>query len=112
IPGTSEHTNEEKQYVQKIRDVTAQRVERFSSVFAALSVSFIQSTEGKKEQNEQIETDYFLSKVTEKSCQQCFMKERCWQKNFNEIYEIIDELKEGRIVNEELDATIKQQFEK
>lgn len=111
IPGTSEHTNEEKQYVQKIRDVTAQRVERFSSVFAALSESFIQSTEGKKEQNEQIETDYFLSKVTEKSCQQCFMKERCWQKNFNETYELMDELKEGLLVNEELDATITHRFE-
>lgn len=111
IPGTSEYTNEEKQYVQKIRDVTAQRVERFSSVFAALSESFIQSTEVKKEQNEQIETDYFLSKVTEKSCQQCFMKERCWQKNFNKTYDLMDELKEALLVNEQLETTVTHRFE-
>src|SRR5699024_6302075 len=39
IPGTTEYTYEERKYLQKMRDVTAQRVERYSSVFEALSKS-------------------------------------------------------------------------
>src|SRR5699024_6992534 len=63
IPGTNEYSFEERKYLQKIRDVTAQRVEQFSSVFAALSESFIQSTDKTDDKNHQHETDYFLSKV-------------------------------------------------
>src|SRR5690625_5189870 len=43
IPGTEEHTQEQEQYLQKIRDVTAKRVEQFSDVFEALSESFTSS---------------------------------------------------------------------
>ena len=37
VPGTSENMLEQQQYVRKIRDVTANRVEQFSNVFQALS---------------------------------------------------------------------------
>lgn len=40
IPGTTEHAQEQQQYARKIRDVTAQKVDQFSSVFHALSESF------------------------------------------------------------------------
>src|SRR5699024_12779209 len=40
------------------------------------------------------ETDYFLSKVTESTCQRCFMKERCWQKEFDTTYSLMESLKE------------------
>src|SRR5699024_8556719 len=45
IPGTEEHTNEQEQYLQKVRNVTAKRVEQFSDVFEALSKSFTASEE-------------------------------------------------------------------
>src|SRR5699024_11685563 len=43
----------------------------------------------------QKETDYFLSEVTEKTCQKCFMKERCWQKEFDHTYSMMEKLKDN-----------------
>lgn len=96
IPGTEEHTHEQEQYLQKIRDVTAKRVEQFSDVFEALSESFTSSESftGAGEQRQK-ETDYFLSEVTEKTCQKCFMKERCWQKEFDNTYSMMEKLKDN-----------------
>src|SRR5690625_2278646 len=96
IPGTEEHTHEQEQYLQKIRDVTAKRVEQFSDVFEALSESFTSSeTYTESDDQRQRETDYFLSEVTEKTCQKCFMKERCWQKEFDTTYSMMEELKDN-----------------
>ncbi|HLO10642.1 MAG TPA: stage II sporulation protein E [Pseudoneobacillus sp.] len=92
IPGTSEHTAEQQQYMRKMRDVTAQRVEKFSTVFEALSNSF-SNIDGKVEDiDSERELDYFLSNVTEKTCQTCFKKEQCWSKNFNTTYEQMKEI--------------------
>src|SRR5690625_2476494 len=95
IPGTEEYTKEQEQYLQKVRNVTAQRVEQFSDVFEALSKSFITSDVLPSEKaNAERETDYFLSQITEKTCQTCFMKERCWQQQFDKTYSIMGTLKE------------------
>ncbi|MBA2876718.1 stage II sporulation protein E [Thermaerobacillus caldiproteolyticus] len=85
IPGTVEYANEQQQYVRKIRDVTAQRVAQFSHVFQALANSF--STYGfSSEEYDEKEIDYFLSGVTEKTCQTCFKKEQCWSYHFDTTY--------------------------
>jgi stage II sporulation protein E len=92
IPGTSEHTAEQQQYMRKMRDVTAQRVAKFSGVFQALSNSF-SNIEGKTDElDSERELDYFLSNVTEKTCQTCFKKEQCWSKNFNTTYDTMKEI--------------------
>jgi stage II sporulation protein E len=92
IPGTTEHTAEQQQYMRKMRDVTAQRVAKFSTVFEALSNSF-SNIEGKVEDlDSERELDYFLSNVTEKTCQTCFKKEHCWTKNFNTTYDQMKEI--------------------
>jgi len=101
IPGTEEYTKEQEKYLQKVRDVTAKRVEQFSDVFEALSKSFV-TTDGMSQEKAETnkETDYFLSQVTERTCQTCFMKERCWQKEFDKTYSLMEMLKheitEGR----------------
>ncbi|MBD8071004.1 stage II sporulation protein E [Bacillus sp. PS06] len=87
IPGTAEYSAEQQQYLRKIRDVTANRVEQFSSVFQALSNSFSQFGTPPQTEDEDREIDYFLSNVTEKTCQTCFKKEVCWAKNFNTTYD-------------------------
>lgn len=103
IPGTSEYTAEQQQYIRKMRDVTVQRVEQFSSVFQALSNSFSSYNEKKEWADEAEELDYFLSNVTEKTCQTCFKKEHCWSRNFNTTYDYMKEImtemdqKEGQI---------------
>jgi stage II sporulation protein E len=92
IPGTPEYSAEQQQYMRKMRDVTAQRVVQFSNVFEALSKSF--ST--LQVQDDTVETDrdmdYFLSNVTEKTCQTCFKKDHCWTRNFNTTYDYMSEI--------------------
>ncbi|RFU62655.1 stage II sporulation protein E [Peribacillus glennii] len=92
IPGTMEHSYEQQQYMKRIRDVTAQRVAQFSNVFEALSASFSQIDERVDVEEEDKELDYFLSNVTEKTCQICFKKEQCWSKNFDTTYEGMQEI--------------------
>ncbi|MDM5356568.1 stage II sporulation protein E [Peribacillus sp. ACCC06369] len=92
IPGTVENSDEQQQYARKVRDVTAQRVEQFSHVFEALSNSFSQVDERGRLEEDEKEFDYFLSNVTEKTCQLCFKKEQCWSKNFNTTYEGMQEI--------------------
>ena len=72
IPGTTEYSYEERKYLQKVRDVTAKRVEQYSAVFEALSKSFIQSAENQTIKNKWMRQITFLSLVTEKTCQHVF----------------------------------------
>src|SRR5699024_3956137 len=111
IPGTTEYSFEERKYLQKVRDVTAQRVEQFSAVFEALSKSFIQSSEKTNDQERIDETDYFLSLVTEKRCQSCFMKKRCWQNRFDETYSIMKNMKNDLIIYDEVQPSNMTKFE-
>ncbi|WP_042354643.1 stage II sporulation protein E [Bacillus rubiinfantis] len=92
IPGTPEYTAEQQKYMRKMRDVTAQRVSQFSSVFNALSKSFSQMDMLSKEDETERELDYFMSNVTAKSCQTCFKKEQCWGKNFTTTYAAMEEI--------------------
>ncbi|RLL41672.1 stage II sporulation protein E [Oceanobacillus piezotolerans] len=95
IPGTEEYKNEQDRYLQKIRNVTAKRVEQFSDVFGALAKSFdTMDSVSLDESEKRKETDYFLSQVTERSCQTCFMKDRCWQKEFDSTYSLMADMKE------------------
>ncbi|WP_424511386.1 stage II sporulation protein E [Scopulibacillus darangshiensis] len=87
IPGTKEYHTQQQQYLKKVRDVTANRVEQFSSLFQALSNSF-----SHEEEESDKEVDMFLSKVTEKTCQTCFRKEQCWVKNFDKTYDFMAQI--------------------
>lgn len=101
IPGTNENTIEQQQYLRKIRDVTANRVEQFSDVFDALSKSFSQNGLYEETKNEARDVDFFLSNVTERTCQLCFKKEQCWAYQFDKTYEymtgIMHEMEQGTI---------------
>jgi stage II sporulation protein E len=93
IPGTPEHTAEQQKYMRKMRDVTAQRVSQFSTVFHALSKSFSQLDSEPAFEDESVrEMDYFMSHVTEKTCQTCFKKEQCWAKNFSTTYAYMEDI--------------------
>ncbi|MBO9131314.1 stage II sporulation protein E [Bacillus sp. 165] len=102
IPGTVEYSTDQQQYLRKIRDVTAQRVEQFSSIFQALSSSFSMYSQTDEEEEER-ELDLFLSGITAKSCQACFKKEQCWTANFDRTYDYMKE-----IMNGAEDGTLKQ----
>ncbi len=109
IPGTVEHSREQEQYLQKVRNVTAHRVERFSNVFKALSRSF--QTESHQLQEQDLEVDYYLSNVTEKTCQTCFKKETCWVQQFDDTYQLMRDVKEQLEVDDQLNNITNRQFE-
>ncbi|GGF35608.1 stage II sporulation protein E [Halobacillus andaensis] len=92
VPGTDEHRQEQQKYLQKVRDVTAVRVGKFSDVFEALSKSFHHIDHSQKEADDTQEVDYFLSHVTEKTCQACFKKEKCWINQFDETHNLMTDL--------------------
>ncbi|MGE7219483.1 stage II sporulation protein E [Priestia koreensis] len=94
IPGTTENLNDQQQYLRKIRDVTAHRVQQFSTVFNALSNSFSQNGFYDEGSDENKEVDYFLSNVTERTCQLCFKKEQCWGAQFDKTYEYMTQIME------------------
>lgn len=112
IPGTEEYTQEQEQYLQKVRDVTAKRVEQFSDVFEALSNSFLSSETSVQENGDvERETDYFLSQITERTCQTCFMKERCWEQQFDKTYSLMETLKEQLTEGYEPPRNVMHSFE-
>ncbi|WP_332697268.1 stage II sporulation protein E [Halalkalibacter lacteus] len=114
IPGTVEHSKEQQQYLRKIRDLTAGKVEQFSTLFQTLSNSFQTPAQASTHEDEDNEVDMFLSNVTEKTCQTCFKKERCWVQNFTKTYDsmqrIMTEIEEhGEIRDQMLKADWKKQ---
>lgn len=112
IPGTEEYEKEQEQYVKKIRNVTAERVHQFSGVFQALSNSFSITDEdfiGQQADAER-ETDYFLSDITEKTCQSCLLKERCWQRNFDKTYPLMKKVKNELEEKSQLNQPLEQLF--
>ncbi|RKD22786.1 stage II sporulation protein E [Ammoniphilus oxalaticus] len=79
VPGTEENEDSQYEYMRKVRDVTVQKILKFSTVFQELSNAFTQVTlQNKSEQEEQIDSHEFLARVTERSCQTCWKKEKCW----------------------------------
>ncbi|MDC3417916.1 stage II sporulation protein E [Aquibacillus salsiterrae] len=111
IPGTIEHSKEQEQYLQKVRDVTASRVKQFSNVFHALSDSFTLEQKTAIEEENDKETDYFLSNVTEKTCQTCFKKEWCWAQNFDKTYDMMTNLKQDLEDNRNPNKVTQSSFE-
>jgi stage II sporulation protein E len=112
IPGTEEHAREQQQYSLKVRDVTAKRVKQFSGVFDALARSFaVADSDLASQDAKKRDTDQYLSQVTERTCQSCFMKDRCWQKDFDTTYHLMEEMKESYAAQMEPSAKLKRQFE-
>nr|WP_241657792.1 stage II sporulation protein E [Anaerobacillus alkaliphilus] len=92
IPGTTEYWKEQQQYLRKFRDVTAGKVEQFSTLFQTLSNSFSNVNLPAEIEDPEREVDYFLSNVTEKTCQMCFRKQQCWTKNFDKTYNYMQDI--------------------
>ncbi|WP_071458824.1 stage II sporulation protein E [Bacillus massilinigeriensis] len=92
IPGTPEYSAEQQQYMRKMRDVTARRVSQFSNVFQALSQSFSSIDDQDEHEESDRGIDYFLSNVTEKTCQTCFKKDHCWVRSFNTTYDYMADI--------------------
>ncbi|SPU18563.1 stage II sporulation protein E, serine phosphatase [Niallia circulans] len=110
IPGTVEHSQEQQQYLRKVRDATAGKVERFSSLFQTLSNSFHTPSKNEEEEHDH-EVDVLLSRVTEKTCQTCMLKEKCWVQNFNATYDSMKQMvQESEVHGTVVDPKLQRQW--
>lgn len=108
IPGTQEHANVQQDYLKRLRDVTASKVEQFSDLFEHLAKSF-SAQPSQSEEEKRRHVDLMLSHVTEDTCQVCFKKEQCWKTKFNDTYRLMNDLVEqyeahGEVRSQQLTA--------
>lgn len=84
IPGTLENMQSHQEYMRRVRDVTAGKIQQFSELFTQLSRSFAQTADPEEIEEQ---ADAFLSRVTEFTCQKCWKKEQCWEKDMQSTYQ-------------------------
>ncbi|MGE5701363.1 MAG: stage II sporulation protein E [Clostridia bacterium] len=91
IPGTPENLQSHQEYMRRIRDVTAGKIQQFSDLFTQLSQSFAQTavTEGLDGQ-----VNEFIGRVSEFTCQRCWKKEQCWERETEATYEALKQMTE------------------
>ncbi|MGC5326810.1 stage II sporulation protein E [Brevibacillus sp. SYSU BS000544] len=86
IPGTPENLQSHQEYMRHVRDLTAGKIQQFSELFTQLSRSFAQTAEPEEQEEE---NDLFLSRVTATTCQKCFKKEQCWERETENTYDAL-----------------------
>lgn len=85
VPGTVDNQMAHQEYVRRLRDVTAQKVERFQELFRELATSFRDDTT-KRRREEEDQVHQFVNNVMEKSCLGCHRFSRCWEQNVMRTY--------------------------
>ncbi|MBR2563175.1 MAG: stage II sporulation protein E [Paenibacillus sp.] len=86
VPGTQNHTKSQHEYAKRIRDITAERVTRFSQVFRQLSRSFDQMSGTGEPVHKEGGMDHFMNAVAEGTCAGCFKRTQCWDAKFIQTY--------------------------
>ncbi|KIL52528.1 stage II sporulation protein E [Jeotgalibacillus soli] len=92
IPGSDAHENDQQLYARKVRDVTAEKVQKFSDMFDTLSKSFECKEQEPGLKDMSISIDETLGRVTERTCQMCFKKDYCWSAHFDRTYDWMTQL--------------------
>ncbi|MDO7908585.1 stage II sporulation protein E [Paenibacillus sp. JX-17] len=103
VPGTQDHSRSQHEYARRIRDLTAERVNRFSKVFQQLSRSFHQ-VPGRDEVEREGEMEHFMNAVAEDTCAGCFKQAQCWDAKFYQTYNYMTEMMGAIENNPELSA--------
>ncbi|WP_404406666.1 stage II sporulation protein E [Jeotgalibacillus malaysiensis] len=91
IPGSEEYAEEQQLYAKSVRDVTAEKVEHFSTMFKKLSDSFSDIEPAAENPGA---ADEMIGSVSKYTCDQCFRKEFCWSEHFERTYEWMSVLAE------------------
>lgn len=92
VPGTQDHSKSQHEYAKRVRDVTAERVTKFSQVFRQLSQSFGQVSGAEEVTKRNEEMDHFMNAVTEGTCASCFKRNHCWDTKFYQTYKYMTDM--------------------
>lgn len=92
VPGTVHYAQNQREYAKKVRDLTAERVARFSEVFRQLSGSFRQITEEGDKSSQHRDFDHFVSAVHQNACANCHKRGLCWDGQFLQTYKLMTDM--------------------
>ncbi|WP_072332991.1 stage II sporulation protein E [Thermoactinomyces sp. DSM 45891] len=86
VPGTWENQMEQQDYIRRLRDVTAAKVEHFTNLFYELASSFREDmTKQRREDEDQVHQ--FVTTTMEHSCMGCAQFQQCWEGNIMKTYQ-------------------------
>ena len=92
VPGTTTYAQHQREYAQKVRDLTAERVEKFSEVFRQLSRSFRQMTQAGDAPAQNRDFDHFVNEVHDRACAGCHRRGLCWDSQFIQSYKLMTDM--------------------
>lgn len=84
VPGTEENQLVHQEYIKRLRNVTATKVEQFQELFRELALSF--KPEGKHRKEDEDQVNFFLSEVMDQACLGCQKFENCWEQQVVKTY--------------------------
>ncbi len=91
IPGTAEHQSVHQEYIRKLRNVTATKVESFMELFHELANSF-RDDSGKQKREDQDHLHQSIEQIMGKACMGCRRYHMCWEQNMMQTYRGITDL--------------------
>lgn len=91
VPGTQQNMKSHYDYAKRVREITASRVNQFSEVFRQLSHSFRPPAEELMVKKE-ARVEQYMNHVAERACANCFRRQRCWERNFQQTYQCMTEM--------------------
>ena len=92
VPGTNEHAKSQHEYAKRVREVTAERVIKFSDVFRQLSRTFGQLNQKATEVKRDDEIASFMNAVAERSCFSCHRRNACWEDKYFHTYNMMTDM--------------------
>lgn len=91
VPGTTENQTSHQDYIRRLRDVTATKVEQFMELFQELANSFREDS-GKRRKEDQEHLHHAIEQIMSESCLGCRRYRYCWEQNVMRTYQGITDL--------------------
>lgn len=95
-------------YAQRIRNITVERLDKFSKAFINLSKTFDEIA-GSKMMTEKQDINVLFDRVADRICSDCSLREHCWDRNFYDTYQamfkVVESLEsKGRVEESDIPA--------
>ena len=79
---------DKKGYTRRVRDITVERLDKFSRAFKELSKTFSEISETKAVTNKQ-DISVLFDRVADRVCKDCSLCLYCWDRNFYTTYQVM-----------------------
>lgn len=86
VPGTFENQMAHQEYIRRLRDATASKVERFTELFYELAGSFREDATRKRQDDEE-QVHQFIGNVMGEACMGCRRFTDCWENKVVKTYQ-------------------------